>query len=65
MVLMLVGIGLLGSVTSTLTSFFMRQTKKSSKNQIIENIKNQLDDFDNLSKKDVDIICKVLKSLKR
>ena len=64
MVLMLVGIGLIGSLTSTLTSYFMRSTKKDKKNLTIAMIQDQLDQFDELSEKEVDDLCLILKTLK-
>ena len=64
MALMLVGIGLIGTVTSTLTSYFLNTQRKNTKNQTIEMIKNQLDHFEQLSDEDVEIICNILKSLK-
>jgi voltage-gated potassium channel len=65
MVLMLLGIGLIGTVTSTLTSYFLNVGTKSVKDETIENIKTRLDDFDQLSQADVDDICEILKSLKK
>lgn len=64
MALMLVGIGLIGTVTSTLTSYFLDARKKSVKNETIDLIKNRLDDLDSMSDEDIDDICKMLKSLK-
>ncbi|MDO4299622.1 MAG: potassium channel family protein [Lachnospiraceae bacterium] len=64
MVLMLVGIGLIGTVTSTLTSYFLNTGVKSVKNETLETIKTRLDDFEHLSKEDVDDICHILKALK-
>ena len=65
MALMLVGIGLIGTVTSTLTSYFLNTQRKNTKNQTIEMVKNQLDHFEQLSDEDVEIICNILKSLKK
>ena len=67
MVLMLVGIGLIGTVTSTLTSYFLNtgQKKKTVTDETIEMIKVQLDNFDSLSEEDVEAICGVLRGLKR
>ena len=64
--LMLVGIGLIGSLTSTLTSYFLNSSSntKSFKENEIEKIKNSIDNIDNLSDEDIDYICKVLKSLR-
>lgn len=64
MALMLVGIGLIGTVTSTLTSYFLNAQRKNTENQTIEMIKNQLDHFEQLSNEDIEIIYKLLKGLK-
>ncbi len=64
-VLMLVGIGLIGSLTITITSYFLNIKNKTIKDDIIENIKIRIDDIENLSNEDIDDICKVLKSLKK
>lgn len=63
--LMLLGIGLIGTVTSTLTSYFLNAGTKSVKNEIIESVKKRLDHFDDLTDKDVDDICRILKGLKK
>lgn len=66
MVLMLVGIGLIGTVTSTITSYFLHAgQKKSVADETIEMIKGKLDDFESLSEEDVEQICGVLKGLKK
>lgn len=66
-ILMLVGIGLIGSLTSTITSFFFNEAKnsKSFKSNEIEYIKNSIDNIDNLSDEDIDNICKILKAIKK
>ena len=64
MVLMLVGIGMIGSITSTLTSYFLNVKAKNVKNETIDSIKAQLDRFDELSPQDVNDICSILKALK-
>ena len=64
MVLMLVGIGLIGSLTSTLTSFFMTSKHKSSSNVMLDTVKAELDRFDELTPEDIDRLCNVLKALK-
>ncbi len=63
-VLMIVGIGLIGSLTSTITSYFLNIKNRTVKDEIIENVKNRIDDIENLSDEDIDDIYKVLKSLK-
>lgn len=65
MVLMLVGIGLIGSLTSTLTSFFMTRQSKKSSEAVLNTVKKELDRFDELSGSDVDRLCEVLKALKK
>lgn len=66
-ILMIAGIGLIGSLTSTLTALFYQRhestTKKNTKNEIIKTLQIQLDDFENLSDDDIETICKTLKSL--
>lgn len=65
-ILMLVGIGLIGSLTSTITAlFFHRNESKpsSTKDELIHTIHTQLDNFDNLSDQDIDTICTTLQSL--
>ena len=65
MTLMLLGIGLIGTVTSTITSYFLYSGKKKDvKDEVLEQIKGKLDDFDNLSESDIDVICALLKSMK-
>ncbi|MCR3760281.1 ion transporter [Clostridium felsineum] len=64
-ILMLVGIGFLSMLTGTISTFFItKQTKTSYKNEVIENIKSKLDDFDKLTDEDLNDIYKILKSLK-
>lgn len=66
-ILMIVGIGLIGSLTSTITALFFQKhespMKNDAKSQIIKALQTQLDDFENLSDDDIDAICKTLKSL--
>lgn len=64
-VLMIFGIGLIGSITSTITSYFLRIEKKDFKEDTITLIKNKLDDISNLSDEEIDSICKVLKTLNK
>lgn len=65
-ILMIVGIGLIGSLTSTLTALFYQRhehTSKDTKNELIRTLQMQLDDFDNLSDDDIETICQTLKTL--
>ena len=66
-VLMIVGIGLIGSLTSTITALFFQHhenaAKKNAKSEIIKTLQMQLDDFENLSDHDIETICKTLRSL--
>lgn len=66
-VLMIVGIGLIGSLTSTLTALFFQNheetSKRSAQDEILKTIQNQLDDFNDLSDDDINCICTTLKSL--
>lgn len=66
-ILMIVGIGLIGSLTSTLTALFFQNhekaTKVSAKSQIIKALQEQLNNFDNLSPEDIETICQTIKSL--
>lgn len=66
-ILMIVGIGLIGSLTSTLTALFFQKhesvAQENSKMQIIHTLQSQLDDFENLSDDDIETICRTLKSL--
>lgn len=66
-ILMIVGIGLIGSLTSTITALFFqrhdRTSKRDAKGEIIKTLQAQLDDFENLSDDDIETICKTLKSL--
>lgn len=65
MILMLLGIGLIGSLTSAITSFFMKQSSTKVKDKVLEQIINQLNHFDDLSKEDIDDICEILKTMKK
>jgi voltage-gated potassium channel len=65
-VLMITGIGLIGMLTGNITSFFINKKHTTSyKSEAIENIKDKLDDFDNLSSEDIEYIYKTLKALKK
>lgn len=66
-ILMIVGIGLIGSLTSTITALFFQRhenaSKRDTKCEILKTLQMQLDDFENLSDDDIETICKTLKSL--
>lgn len=66
-ILMIVGIGLIGSLTSTITALFFQRhenaSKRDTKGEILKTLQMQLDDFENLSDDDIETICKTLKSL--
>lgn len=65
-ILMILGIGLIGSLTSTITNYFLNKSpKKSIQEDILESIKSRLDDISSLSDDDVDDICKILKTLNK
>jgi voltage-gated potassium channel len=64
-ILMITGIGLIGSLTSTITSyFFSKEQKKSPKNEIIYNIQKQIENIDDLTDEDINEIYSILKALK-
>lgn len=66
-ILMIVGIGFVGLLTGTIATFFLISSKKnrnSYKRQVIEDIKDKLDDFDSITKEDLKEIFKVLEALK-
>ena len=65
MVLMLVGVGLIGSLTSTLTSFFLTRQNKKSSDAMLDSVKRELDRFDELTPDEVEQLCRVLKALKK
>ncbi len=62
-ILMLVGIGLIGSLTSTITSFFMKgsEKNKSYRQSEIDNIKSYLDRIDELSGEEIEDICAAIR----
>lgn len=62
---MLVGIGLIGSLTSTITALFFERhdVKKDARSEIIKTIQRQLDNFDSLTDEDIEDIYKTLKVL--
>lgn len=62
--LMIVGIGFLSTLTSTISTFFLAKEKKSCRDQIIEQIIVKLEDFSSLRIEDIDDIHAILISLK-
>lgn len=64
-ILMVTGIGLIGSLTSTITSyFFLKQPKKSPVDEIISTLQKRIENIDDLSNEDIDEIYSILKALK-
>ena len=64
-ILMITGIGFVGMLTGTIATFFLGKKEiKSFRDETIDNIKNKLDNFEDLSSEDVNDICKILKKLK-
>lgn len=66
-VLMITGIGLLGTLTSTITSFFLnlKAEKPTHRDEVLSLVLRQLEDLDNLSNEDIDRICEILQSFKK
>lgn len=65
--MMLVGIGFLGSFMSTVTTFCLdsgKRNKSSAKDEILEAARNRLEHFSELSREDVETICATLRALK-
>lgn len=67
-VLMLIGIGFIGMLTGTIATYFLTKKKdsqKTYKEAVLEGIKEKLNDFDNISKKDILDMYHVMLSLKQ
>ncbi len=62
-ILMLVGIGLLGAFTSTITTFFLKPPPKPFQDNVLDSIKTNLDNLDELSPSDVDTMCALIRTL--
>lgn len=65
--LMFIGIGFVGLLTATIATFFLTNSKKQRntyKNDIINDIKSKLDDFDSLTKEELREMFKVLEVFK-
>ena len=65
-VLMIIGLGFVGMLSGTIATYFLSQkkVKNSYRYSVIEDIKDKLDNFDDLSADELDDICLVLKTLK-
>lgn len=66
--LMVIGIGVIGVITTTLTLYLVGERKKKTttyKENIINEMKTMLDNFEALTDEDIDNIAKILKSLKK
>lgn len=62
-ILMIVGIGLLGSFTSTITTYFLKPPPKGLKGDVIETIKSNLDHLDTLQPSDIEDMCALIKTM--
>ena len=65
--LMIIGIGFVGLLTATIATFFLTNSKKEKntyKNDVINDIKSKLDDFDSLTKEDLREMFRVLDMFK-
>ena len=57
--------GLIGSLTSTLTSFFLSRHKHRVSDPLLNTVKDELDRFDELTPAEVERLCEVLKAMKK
>jgi len=67
-ILMITGIGMVGSLTSTITSFFMNhsaETADTYADRELSNVIEEIKDVKKLSDNDIDQICQVLKTLNK
>lgn len=65
--LMIIGIGVIGVITTSLTLYIAggrKSVKKTYKDKVVDDVKSMLDNFDDLTIDDIDNISKILKSLK-
>lgn len=65
--LMIIGIGVIGVITTSLTLYIAggrKSVKKTYKDKVVDDVKSMLDNFDDLTIEDIDNISKILKSLK-
>ena len=66
--IMIIGIGVIGVITTSITLYIAnggRKMQKSYKEKVIEDIKNKLDNYENLTSEDIEDIIKILKALKK
>ena len=64
--LMITGLGFVGMLSGTIATYFLaeKKVKNSYRGSVIEDIKDKLNNFDDLSSEELEDICLVLKSLK-
>ena len=65
--LMIIGIGIIGVITTSLTLSIIggrKGFKRTYKDRVIDDVKSMLDNYDELTVDDIDNIAKILKSLK-
>ncbi len=65
--LMIIGIGIIGVITTTLTLSLIggkNVFNKTYKDKVVEDVKSMLDNYDELTIEDIDNIARILKSLK-
>ena len=66
---MIIGIGVIGVITTTLTLYIVngerRKSRPTYKDEVIENIKEKLDNYEELTNEDLDFIISIIKSLKK
>lgn len=66
-ILMIVGIGFVGLLTGIIATFFLLHSKRQKntyKNHVIDDIKSKLDDFDSITKEELEDMFNVLQVLK-
>lgn len=66
-ILMLVGIGFIGMLTGTISTYFIKRKEKNTsiKNETVEIIKSKLDDYANLTNEDIEYLCKLVQTLNK
>ena len=64
--LMITGLGFVGMLSGTITTYFLaeKKIKNNYRSSVLEDIKDKLDNFEALSIDELEDICLVLKSLK-